>query len=362
MGVLFGHLQLADSDRPFTIVQGQEMMYRETQEVFARWNMEFEDTMDIFIAETTSNFKERFKLPGNGFLQEESSANSIAPSAVVKASGQWDVAYPLRQYGAAMTWDDVTLSYMSLQEYENHVQTVINQNNATLINLILKAVFNPSPAAFRDPIHGTIQPVGLANGDGVLYPPKFGSTTEATENLYLAPGYTEAQISNTNDPTVAVRDTLEPHFGFPQGGSPIVAFFNTSAVQYLRALAGFDEFTNRYLVPGSNVTTLYNLPESPASGRIVGVCNGVVIVEWPRIPTGYCFGIHLDAVKPLKRRRDPEDTGLGVGLQMVAEESDHPFRSARWRHRVGFGVGNRLNGVVINFNSGGTYGVPALFQ
>lgn len=359
MAGLFGHLNIADADRPFTIVQGQEVMYRETELIFQRWNADMEGALKLFVEETTENFKMRYKLPGNGYLQEEGPQSE---SAAVKANGSWDIALPLRQYGAAMSWDDVTLGYMSMKEFENHVQTVINQNNNTVFYLILKALFNNANVTFNDPIHGNLTCVPLANGDSVVYPPVFGSTTEATANFYLAPNYTEATISNTNNPFKTIRDTLEPYWGFPQGGSPIVALVNTSAVSYAKLLAGFDEFTNRYLMPGANITTLTDLPPEFQGGRIVGVCDGVVIVEWPRMPSGWMIGLHMDAPKPLKRRRDPADTGLNVGLQLKTRDEQYPFENARWRHRVGFGVGNRLNAVVVALNGTSSYSIPTAYQ
>ena len=362
MAGLFGHLNMSDADRPFTIVNGQEVMYRETDVIFQRYNQDFAAAVDLFVGERTENFKERYKLPGSGTSQEEDTGGNAAPSASVKASGYWDVAYPLRQYGDTLSFDDIVLGYMSLKEFENHVQTVINRNNNLTFSLILKALFNNTASTFNDPIHGglTIQP--LANADGTLYPPVFGSIQDAQANSYLAPGYLESGMSDASNPFQAIRDTLEPHFGFPQGGSPIVALVNTSAVPHARLLTDYDDFTNRYLLPGGNVTTLIDLPEGFQGGRIVGVCNGVVIIEWPRIPTGWMFGMHLDAPKPLKQRVDPANTGIPTGLSMVTRDVEHPFHNNRWRNRMGFGVGNRLNGVAVALNGTGTYTVPAIYQ
>jgi len=86
------------------------------------------------------------------------------------------------------------------------------------------------------------------------------------------------------------------------------------------------------------------------------------VVEWRWIPSGWSLGIHLDSPKPLVRRIDPADTGLGDGLQLVARDEEFPFTTAFWRHRFGFGSGNRLNGVSMEFGTGGTYSVPSTYQ
>lgn len=361
MAGLFGNLNFADLDRPFSIVQGQELIYRETELVFERWTEDANNVTSLFVQMETDNFKERFKLPGGGEAQEEDPGGAFGESAASKASGFWDVAYPLRQFGDRLSFDPVTLGYMTMREYENHVQTVINKNNITLFRMVLQRLFNNAAQTFQDPIHGSLTIQVLANQDGTVYPPVYGAVTEAQENMYLAPNYIESGISDTNNPFILIRNKLEPHFGFPQGGSPIIALVNTSAVPYARLLTDFDEFTNRYLLPGANVTTLVDLPESFQGMRIVGVCNGVVIIEWPRIPSGWILGVHLDAPKPLKRRVDPAGTYAGRGLHMVSRDVSYPFMNNRWMNRYGFGVGNRLNGVAVALNGTTSYTVPSYY-
>jgi hypothetical protein len=362
MAGLLGNLNMADTDRPFTIVEGQEVVYRETELIFARWTEDMQAALELFVQEVTETFKERYKLPGSGYSQEEDTGGGAAPSAAIKASGYWETAYPLRQFGDTLSFDDIVLGYMTVKEFENHLQTVINRNNNLVFGLILKSLLNNASYAFQDTIHGslTIQP--LANQDGTTYPPVFGAVADAQAQNYLAPNYTEAQISDTNDPYALIRNTLEPHFGFPQGGSPIIALVNTSAVPASRLLTDFDQFTNRYILPGGNVSTLIDLPEAFQGGRIVGVCDGVVIIEWPRIPSGWILGMHLDAPRPLKQRKDPVSTGIPTGLQMVTKDMTHPWMNNRWRNRIGFGVGNRLNGVAVALNGTSSYSVPTIYQ
>jgi hypothetical protein len=76
------------------------------------------------------------------------------------------------------------------------------------------------------------------------------------------------------------------------------------------------------------------------------------------VPATYGIALHLDAPKPLKRRVDPASTGLGRGLQLVSSNEEFPLQGATYRNRYGFGVGNRLNGVVMEIAAGGGYTVP----
>jgi hypothetical protein len=336
-------------------------MFREVGMLFDRWNMDLDDALQLFVGMTTENFKERYRLSGTGFLQEEG-FDPTGPSGTVKATGSYDVTYPLKGYGASMGWTDITLGYMTLAEFEMHVQTVINMNNNTVFRDVLYAIFNNAPPAYLDPIRGSLTLVPLANGDSVVYPPVFGSTTEATENLYLAPNYAESGISATNNPFVQARDKLETHWGYPQGGSTIFSLVNNTATQYIRLLPGFDEYPNEFVSYGDNVSLgNRNLPRAPAGGRFVGTVDGVAICEWPRIPTGWIVTIHADAPPPLKRRVDPADTGIPRGLNVRTRTMDSPLSTTSWRNRYGFGVANRLSVVVTALNSTSSYSIPTAY-
>jgi len=360
MGVLFGALGMDDSDLAFTTVEGQNVIWSETQRIFQRYNEDLDAATALFVGETTEAFKERYYLPGGGESQEED-ITQAGETAAVKTVGQWDVAYPMRQIGDSIAYDDIGIRFVSLARYEATIQSILNRNNNTVFRMILRAFLKNTNTAFTDPIHGALTLMPLANQDGVLYPPPFGTTAEAEQQMYIGTAYAESAISNTNNPFLTIRDKVEPLFGFPQGGSAIVALIATSSVQYVQAMAGFVEYTGRYEVPGADVTTLRGLPTLPAGMRIIGVetVSGVVIVEWPRMPSPYIVGLHLEAPKALKRRKDPANTGLMPGLTLWSKTFGAPFETARWRNRLGFAVANRLAAVVVHLSGTGTYTIPA---
>jgi hypothetical protein len=60
-------------------------------------------------------------------------------------------------------------------------------------------------------------------------------------------------------------------------------------------------------------------------------------------------------------RVDPADTGLGMGLQLVAEDERYPIKSAHYRNRFGYGVRNRLNGVVVQLVASTSYTIPTIY-
>lgn len=349
---LFGALNLNDTDRVFNATTGQQAVFDVINEYVARTNAELDAALSVFVETTTDAYKERYYLPGSGRLQRR---GEQAPVGAVKATGYWDVAYPLEDFAAAVGGDDVTMAYMTAAQLSRHIQTVVQQNVNTVRFEMLRALVNSTARTFSDPLWGSLTIQTLANGDSVTYPPVLGSESEATDNHYLEAGYTA--ISDSNNPYVTINGELEEHFGVMQGGSNIVAFINNAQRSSTEALTDFSEVEDRFVRVGNTTDVAINLPAG-LPGTVIGRTNGVWIVEWRWVPAGYIIGLHLDAAPPLKRRVDPADTGLGQGLQLVARDMAFPMETSFWRNRFGFGVGNRLNGVVIELANGGSYTVP----
>lgn len=361
MGQLLGLLNIAEAAADKTYVQtvGHRLVYDAVKTLMNSYNAEIAKAKKVFVERTTSDFKFRYKLAGGGRLQRR---GGLAQSAAVKATGYWDVALPLEDFGAQFGGDDITLAYMTAAELDRHLDTIFIQDVNTVRFEMLKALLNSGQKTFVDEYQGSLTVEPLANGDSVVYPPAVGSETEATDNHYLESGYTAASISDTNNPYPVMRAELVEHFGGPQqGGDNIVHFINSAQSALTRALAAFDGVTARFLNPGANTDTPVNIP-SGLPGTVIGyVSSGGWIVEWDWIPSGYILGMHMDAPAPLLERIDPEQTGLGTGLQLVAEDEEYPLQSSHYRHRFGFGAGNRLNGVVMELANGGTYTIPTAY-
>lgn len=357
MSAIFGILGLSDTDRSFVNTIGQRAVYDAVAQTLAQHNADLKAAYNVFVERETTDYKLRYKLPGGGYMQRRGSNGR--PGAV-KASGYWDVALPLEDFAAELAADDVSLGYMTMQELNRHLDTIMAQNINTLRREILVSIFNNVDYSFSDPQYGTLAVKPLANGDTVVYPPVIGSDTEATETHYLESGYASSAISDTNNPYVTIRDELEEHFGAATGGENIVVFINNAQVAKSEALTEFDPVNDRFTVPGANVDQLIGLPTA-LPGRVIGRTNGVWVVEWRWIPAEYAVGVYMDAPRPLMMRTDPPETGLGTGLQLVSKEVEFPFEGSFYRNRFGIGVGNRLNGVAFEFGTGGTYTIPTAY-
>ncbi len=358
MATIFGSIRLADSDRVFSSTAGQRAIYEVAAAYIAEQNAALDAMVATFVEEQTPEYKRRYKLPGGGFLQRR---GGQAQSGAVKATGQWDVAFPLNEYGAQIAGDRVNLAYMSAADLQRHIDTVVAQNINTVRFELLYALWNNTARTFTDELWGALTVQPLANNDSVVYPPVVGSATEATDNHYLATNYAVSAISDSNDPVSdIVIPELEEHFGQATGNSPIVVFCHGDQVEKLSGLAALIPVQDRYVSPGANNDIVSTMPGVP--GRVIGRHGrGAWIVQWDWIPTGYLFGMHLDAPKPLIRRVDAPDTGLPTGLAMISEDAETPFKAMHWSHRFGFGVGNRLNGVAVHVAASGSYTIPTAY-
>lgn len=357
MSGIFGAIGVSDSDRVFKATQGQKLIYEAAARYVAERNAELDAAYAVFVQGETEDHTLRYKLPGGGYMQRRGRAGR--PGAV-KATGSWDVAFPLEDWADSIAIDDVTMAYMTVGELDRHIQTVLNRNVNTVRFEMLKALFNNVNATFVDELWSSLTIRRLANTDGTLYPPVRGSNADADDEHYLSSGYATTAISDTNNPFPTIRDELSQHFGGAlTGGVNIAVFINPAQTAKVRALSNFVELPAVAIQVGANTAVPRTIPaELMRFGQVLGWCDDCWVVAWEWIPAAYMLGVHLDAEKPLWKRVDPADTGLGRGLQLVAKDVDFPFEESFWRHRFGYGVANRLNGVFM-FIDAGAFSIPS---
>lgn len=357
MSQIFGLLGIPDTDRSYVNTIGQSVVYDAVQEALRQMADELVAAEALFVQETTEDFKRRYKLPGGGYLQRR---GRQAPPGTIKAYGQWDTAFPLEDFGAQIAGDDISLAYMRMDELNRHLDTVEAANRNTVRREILVALFNNADLSHVDEVNGTLTCPPLANGDSVVYPPVLGSDSEATENHYKETNYAVASISDTNDPMEDAIAELEEHFGTQTGGSEIISFAGKTACDKMAStLTDFVDIEDLHIQPGQDTAQVIGLPDVLVPGKLRGRhSSGAWLCEWRAIPDNYMLSQHLLAPAPLIKRVDPADTGLGVGLQLVAVNEKFPLQGSFYRNRFGYGVGNRLNGVVHEFGTGGSYTIP----
>jgi len=358
MAGIFGHITKDDRDRVFTSTLGQRVFYEAAMEWIQDRQAELDQAMGVLVERTTEDHKLRYKLPGTGYLQK---INTDGRYQSVKAQGQWDVAFPLEDFGAQVSGSDVNFRYMRVEDLARHLMTVASMNISTTRYLILKALFTNTQKSFVDDDWGTLLVEPLANGDATLYPPIPGTDDEAVEDHYLVSGYAASAISATNNPILTLRDEIIEHYGDMPSGTNVAAFIHPDQEAKIAAISGYVAVSDFAITYGQDSDILQGLGR-PHPGVLIGRINGVWIVKWRWIPTNYIAANDLDMPAPLIKRVDPADTGIPEGLHLVAEDEEFPFKGSFWRNRMGYGTGNRLCGAVMFLDAGGSYTIPTAYQ
>lgn len=355
MSGIYGALGLnaADNQRAFVNVIGQELVFEAANIFLAQWSEGLRLALSVFVEQETEIFKERYMLPGGGRLQE---LGRQAPSGAVKASGKYDVAYPLTPYGASLGYNRQSMAYLTLGEFDRHLDTITLQAAATTRHELLKAILNNTQRTFIDPIHGSLSIEPGANGDAVVYPPVIGSEDEATEDHYLESGYAATNISDTNNPYETIADDLNHHYG-ETGTEDVMVWINSAEKAKTRDLTDFDSVAERFIEPGDDVSIARPIDAGP--GKPLGVCSDCMVKVWSWIPANYMVAMSLSQPALLKQRNHPSDVGLPSGLSLVQTDQRYPLTNSSYELSFGFGAGNRLNIVVMELGTGGSYTIPS---
>lgn len=349
MATIYGVMGLADSTR--VSVAGEVAVYDTVTALLAAYQRDLDAAMAALVqTPATTDYKENYYVPTGGQMQM---LDEFGRPAAVKPFLKWDCSYDLMMFGDQFAQSDVALAKMTLAEAQRQLETVTLRHTQTVRHQILRHLLNKTNATFVDPEKGSLTIRRLANGDGTMYPPVLGSTTEAEENHYLGLNYTA--ISNTNNPYAAAKAELCEHFG----DGDIVTFINSAQIAETAALSAFRQAQDPAVREGSatGVVTgsLANVP-----GTIIGKMDGGSwISNWEWIPSGYLLSVHLGAPAPLKKRVDPEDSL--VGLRLVAKQAEYPLQESFYRDRFGFGVANRLGAVAYQLVASTTYTTPAAY-
>lgn len=355
MATIFGVLGMADRDT-FEDTTAQRAAYDLINDYAARTQADLDAAFSLFVQTETDVHAERYFLPGGGMMQ--ASANRTRPGAV-KPVTSFDVAYPIDDFRDQIASDFVANAYISAAQLDAQVKGIAERYKNTKRYLILKSILNSTNDTFVDQKYGSLTIRRLANAtsgsDTTVYPPVIGSSTEATEDHYLETGYAASAISDTNNPFVTARDELEEHFG--QG--TIVSFINNAQRAKVEALTAFAEKIPMATRPADNNAVLVDAGLPSVPGRIIGAINDVIVSEWRWIPANYIVSIMIDQPAPLKKRVD-EPASLR-GFKLVAQQQEFPLNESFWMAREGYGVANRLNGVVLELGTGGTYTIPTAY-
>src|SRR3990167_3393117 len=139
MSTIFALAGMSASDYQYVNQAGQAIIYTAAQTYMTTINDDVMRAMSVFISQTTDMHSERYKLPGAGrMMRRADGVRGVASRAL----GSWDVAYPLFDFAEQVAATDIQMAYMTPQEFQLHVDGIVNHYVTELRWQILHALLD----------------------------------------------------------------------------------------------------------------------------------------------------------------------------------------------------------------------------
>lgn len=299
--------------------------------------------------------QELVSTPGSGTLQPIDADGNPLP---VKPGPAVTAGYPI--FGGATAWgtNRVSRALMTVAKAERATIDAFKRDNDWITRHLLASVLTVGGFTFNDrtPSAGSPNGIGnvvvlpLANSDTQVYSRSGG--TVATDNHYLAQA---AAIADASNPYPIIRAELAEH---PGNTGRIVAYISTSLVATTQALTNFIEPRMGDVTYG-NAQTLANfsLGDGYGFGTVVGVVDGVLVVEAPILPAGYIIA-KVEGQPIVGMREYPAAELQGFFPEFNDIDGNH--LEARMIRFAGFGVFNRTGALAYQIGAA-NYSNPAAF-
>lgn len=349
MASLYGIMGLADVANLRVDEVGQRIVFDAVRELVARYNTELGLMTRTFVQGDTIDPEITYALPGGGMMQE--STEYSRPGAI-RPGPSYSVGFEIRDARDQIAWDDISLAYATVEQVENLVNNAMIRHTNWVRFHMLRALFHNAARTFKDPMFGDVVVQPLANGDATLYPPTIGGTDNTTRTNYVASNM--AGIADITNPIPTYEALLDDYMS----GGDVVLFAHPTQANQIRALTSFIDLVDPMIRVYQGQEAVWNGPAVP--GEIIGRVGDVWISEWRWMPAGYVYLQNLMYPAPLMRRLDRVNVAGRGQLALIAQQQEMPFIESFWRDRHGFGVANRLNGVVGQI-TGAAYTIPALY-
>jgi len=294
-----------------------------------------------------------FRRQGNSIDGEFNEVDEIGRTPTQKVISGQTVGFPLRKFQHAIGWSqdyqdratvaDFAQSQLNAQKAHRRLvarelrKALYNSLNYTWVDIYAPAVIDVPVKAFWN-ADGANIPNG-PNGEvfvGASHTHYFGSATLTT-----------AAVD-------ALINTVVEH-GY---GAGIRIYINRADEAAWQALSGFTPFPAPEVTLGTaaGIPTNGTLDVTRIDNRAIGRYKAATIWEKPWAQQNYAVCIDtLSNAKPLAFRKDP----IRPGLYTAANLNAFPLIAEYMQAFLGFGVWNRSNGAVLQFNNA-SYTIPVI--
>lgn len=302
------------------------------------------------IAERTTD---RQRLAGTSTRRELVELDEYGRAPTRKTKPGQTVGFPLKRYGAATGWTRDWMLKASVQEIARKALEVQQAHRIRVLTEMKRAIYLSSNYTFVDELEDSISLAvkRLVNADSALIAdgPNGEVFDGATHTHYTA----EASLTNAN--LLASVNTVVEH---GHGGMVKMAI-NRANEAAVKALTDFEPYVDFRLTPGTDANQALGVRLDPTrlDNRAIGLFGAAEVWVKPWAIANYALTWDASDMLPLAMREEEQEALRG--LQLVAEIDAHPMTAEYWETRFGFGVWNRTNGAVHQFNNG-TYQDPTI--
>lgn len=315
----------------------------------AEWNRQVGALTDVLVRRTTEA-QERFRLPGSGTLQPLDEHGVPIP---VRVGAFADVGFPIQGGGTAWGTNRVSRALMTVGE-ANELQVMVQTQDADWMRRhMLAALLDNTSWAYSDPDLGALTVHPLANNDTQQY--LLGTNLLTTDDHYTAQA---AAISTAANPFPAIEALLRHH---PGNTGPYASYIADDLRSAVEGIATFVPVSDPDIILGSGSDRLAGVPaQLRAFGdEVIGKVDGMWIVTYNAMPSGYILSLALGAAEPALAMREYPDTSL-QGLFREDFRPDSGREQASFIRYAGFAARNRTAGVAT-FIGNAAYQIPAAF-
>jgi hypothetical protein len=308
------------------------------------------DAMLALLAQRTTAAQVQYRIPGSGTLQPIGPDGNPLP---VQVEGMYTVGFPIQGGATAYGTNRVTQELMTVAELNDHTLDAQVRDADWMRRHMLAALLDNTSWTFTDPLFGALTVQPLANNDTVLYP-RTGGTAPAAAQHYLAQTAAIADATNPFDDLYALLRRYPS-----QSNSDVVAYVPTNVVSAVQGLTNFIAVSDVRVIEGANTARLTNNGAAflGPGAQVLGLTDGVWVVEWPALPNNYVLAVATDA-DPVLAMREYESPAL-QGLFPEFHSPDGNHREFRFIRFAGFGVQNRIGAAVYQVSGGDTnYDIP----
>lgn len=255
------------------------------------------------------------------------------------------LGFPLRLRGYAIGWTRKWFEQHSVADLAEQVIAAKDAHVNMLLRDIKRSFYSATNYTFADLLVSPVINLAVkrfANADGMGIPngPN-GETFDGSTHQH----YTAAASLAVADINNAVSTVVEHGYG-----APIIAI-NTANAAAFQALTGFVAFVDSRLTINANANQpLVRLDVTKTNDRPLGYLGAATVWVKPWAIANYAVVYDpTTADKPLVLRTR---SGGGPDLAVAAELDGYPLHAQFMEAEYGFGVWNRLNGAVHQFNNG----------